>query len=375
MNNDALMQYRKALFARCQSFNGHPPQKPAAFYEMLAHWCRDHEVDFDRYGVGTLNRTFEAKIAALLGFEAGRFMPSGTMAQGIAMKIWSDRAHSPHIGFHPTAHQENYEYRGYTHLYNLKATLVGTARSPLLDRHLEAVPEQLAALQVELPLRDAGGLLPSWEELEALKRTAHDRGIRLHLDGARLWECAAWYERDYTTICEGFDSCYVSFYKGIGAPAGSMLLGTKTFIEQAKVWQKRCGGNLHTQTGNVASAAMLFETRIVKMPAYYARACTLAETLRKVEGLRLVPERPQVNLFHIYLPLPPDIALRARDQVAEETSVFLFTWIRPAQVPGFSTFELYVGDKALAVDDTTIEAAFERLLEVGNHLLHGEEGS
>jgi hypothetical protein len=81
------------------------------------------------------------------------------------------------------------------------------------------VAEPLAALLVELPQREIGGLLPAWDDLVAQVGWARDRDTAVHLDGARLWEAAAGYERSPAEVAALFDSVYVSFYKGIGALA------------------------------------------------------------------------------------------------------------------------------------------------------------
>jgi threonine aldolase len=81
---------------------------------------------------------------------------------------------------------------------------------------------------LELPQREIGGLLPEWDDLVAQAAWTRERGIALHLDGARLWEAAPFYERSYAEIAGLFDSVYVSFYKGLGALAGPRLRATRS---------------------------------------------------------------------------------------------------------------------------------------------------
>ena len=90
---------------------------------------------------------------------------------------------------------------------------------------LEEVPGRLGAALVDLALRDAGCLLPSWDDLEfGLSSAARQRGVPLHLDGARLWESQPFYERSLAEVAGLFDSVYVSFYKGLGAQAGACVV-------------------------------------------------------------------------------------------------------------------------------------------------------
>jgi len=356
--------YRKELRGRCRRVLGHGAETPAEILGRVAAWCADNAVEFDHYGTGSLIETFEAKVAALLGFPAARFMPSGKVAQNVALRVWSERAGNSHFGMHPTSHLELHEARAYEHLFGLRTTLVGPHSSPLLAEHLQAVPEALSALLIELPIREAGGQLPTWEELEELKAAARERGTRLHLDGARLWETAAWYGRTYREICAGFDSVYVSFYKGIGALSGAMLLGEKDFIEEAAVWQKRCGGELYTLAPNVASAAMLFDERVARMPAYFERTVELAEAVNAIDGITTLPREPQTNMMHVCLPCDAEAACEARDQIAEESGVWLLDGVRDADRPGEARYEWYVGEAACALEVAEIAQLFRRFREL-----------
>ncbi len=98
-------------------------------------------------------------------------------------------------------------------------------------------------MSIELPLRDAGFLLPTWEDLVAFTGRARERGVPVHLDGARLWESQPFYDRPHADIAGLFDSVYVSFYKGLGGIAGAALAG-HDLVAQARIWQARHGGNL-----------------------------------------------------------------------------------------------------------------------------------
>jgi threonine aldolase len=226
---------------------------------------------------------------------------------------------------------------------------------------LEAVAQPLACAIVELPIREAGGQLPSWDELEALKAAARTRGVVLHMDGARLWESAAFYERSYAEIAAGFDSVYVSLYKGIGAFAGAMLAGDEPFIAQARLWRSRMGGTLYHMSPMVAAAAMRLDQRLALMPALYQRTLAFAGELRRHAWLRVNPQVPQANLLHLHFDAPADAVMQARDALAEEAGCWLFDTVRPVDVPGRGVTEIYVGDRLLVLEDARIGALFERL--------------
>lgn len=331
----------------------------------VAQWCAENDVRFDAYGTGAVLQDLEARVADLLGFDAARFMPSGSMAQPIALRIWSDRAGLGHVGMHPTSHLELHEHRSYAHLHDLRATLVGPTQSPLLAGHFQDLAERLSVLLVELPIREAGGQLPSWDELEALKEAVGATDTKLHLDGARLWECAPFYQRSLAEICAGFDSVYVSFYKGIGALPGAMLLGSRSFIDEAILWQRRSGGNLYTLVPNAASAAMRLDSQLEKMPRYRARALEIAQTLDELDGVRILPDPPHINMMHVFVSRDVEHLHAARDRFAESHGVWLFGGTRPTDVPGTSRFELYIADGALEVTDDEIREGFAALLKLG----------
>jgi threonine aldolase len=358
-----------ALRKRCAILvSGHPPAAPGAEFVRIGNWCQEQGWDADRYGEGELIGAFERKVADRLGKAAAAFMPSGTMAQLIALRIWCDRAGSPRIAMHPTSHLELHEEHAYAHLHSLDVTLLGARERPTEARDLAAMLETAAppaALLVELPAREIGGRLPAWQEIESLAALAHDHGTKLHMDGARLWEAREYYApKSLAEVCAPFDSVYVSFYKGIGALAGAMLLGPEDFIAEARTWRRRHGGTLVQLHPLVASAAMRFDAQLAKMPAYRARALDFATGLSGIDGIVVDPNPPQVNLFHIHFAAPPAAIAAARDRIGSDDGAWLSQRIAPGTRPGWSSTEIYVGDALLSHDNATVIPLFAKLVEI-----------
>ena len=344
--------------------SGFASSAPGEELIRVGEWCREQGLPADRYGSGELIAAFEAKVAALLGKPAAAFMVSGTMAQLIALRLWCDRVGVRHVAMHPTAHLELHEERGYSHLHQLQATLLGPRERPTEARDLAACPERLAALVLELPAREIGGQLPTWEELERIASSARERGTRLHLDGARLWEAReAYAPRTYAEICAHFDSVYVSFYKGIGGLAGAMLLGPEDFIAEARVWRRRQGGTLVQLHPLVASAAMRFDAQLAKMPAYRARAQAFAAALAGIDGIVVLPQPPSVNMFHLHFPVPPAALSAARDALAAAHGAWLLNRAGPGHSPGATSTEIYVGDNLLKHTDAELVPLYASLLD------------
>ena len=342
--------------------SGSNSEAECAELQRVAQWCEAHAIEADTYGEGNGLQAFEHRVARMLGYPAARFMPSGTMAQQIAMRVWTEGATTPAIGLHPTSHLLLHEESGYERLHGLHAVVVGEVNRPMTADDVRSAPQSMAALIVEVPTRENGGQLTDWDDLVALSDAARERGIVCHLDGARLWEAAAGYERSLDQICALFDSTYVSFYKGIGALPGSILAGPAAFVAEAVVWQRRQGGNLFTQMANWASADMRLDAQLAMMPAYRDRAAEIAETLGRCAGITLNPPVPQVNMFHVLIDGDKEPLLNARDRVAETHDIWLFNGLAATDEPTIWKFEFVVGDAALSLELHEIAAAFEVFL-------------
>ena len=359
---DAAAQ-RRAAFERCERWlNGHPPRSARAALLALAEAVGPDEQP-DRYGSGPLIEDFEREIAALLGKEAAVFMPSGTMAQQIALRVWSERSGRETVAFHPTCHLELHEQKGYERLHGLHAALVGDADRLITMDDLRARPEPLAALLLELPQREIGGQLPEWDALEEQTDWARARGAAAHMDGARLWEAAPYYGRDYAEIAGLFESVYVSFYKGVGAITGAALAGPAEFIAEARIWQRRHGGNLLSLYPYVVSARAALRERLPRFASYHEKAVEIAAALSQVEGVILKPNPPQTHMAHVYLRGETEALLDASVELASEQGVALFAWLRPAPIPGYAMFEMSVGDGALEMSGEEVAGYFTRVLE------------
>ena len=317
----------------------------------------------DRYGEGERLERLERRTAELLGKEAAVFMPSGTMAQQIAMRIWCERGGRATIAFHPTCHLELHEEKGYERLHGLHATLVGDPNRLLTLADLEALCEPVAALLLELPQREIGGLLPEWDDLVAQTAWAREHDVALHLDGARLWEAQPYYDRPHAELAGLFDSVYVSFYKGLGGMAGAVLAGDAELVAEARVWQRRHGGTLVTMFPYVVAAETALDERLERMPVYLEHARAIAAALATVDGVEVVPDPPQTPLFHVHLEGGHDALADAALSVAEEHRVFLFADPSSTSSPRRQRHEVMVGDVTLALSPDEVRDLYAEIVE------------
>jgi threonine aldolase len=355
----------KKIFKACQRFLTHDyPKTPRQVLSELAEMT-DPELEADRYGQGDLIARFESEVAALLGKEAAVFMPSGTMCQQIALRVWASRRGTCNVAFHPKCHLETHEERGYQRLHGLHGVLVGSAERLLTLEDLKAISEPLGALLLELPQRDLGGQLPDWEALNEIIAWARESGIPTHLDGARLWECRPFYRREYAEIAQLFDSVYVSFYKILGGIAGSVLAGPANVIAEARTWQRRHGGNLIHLYPFVLSAQKGLRERLGRMEAYHAKAKEIAALLTPFEEIEIVPDPPHTNMMHLFIRGERDKLEAAALDVARKTGVWLFYRLAPTALPGFTMLELTVGEATLDLSGQEIVEAFRMVLTGG----------
>jgi threonine aldolase len=299
------MDRYQAVVGRCDyRLTGHPQRTMGEQLSDIARWAEGYARQ-DIYGTGDLIESFEADIAAMLGKPAAVFLVSGTMAQNIALRIWADRAGTKRVGFHATSHLELHEQNAYRELYGLESVILGEDDRVITLEDLVRAGKPLASVLLELPMREIGGQLPAWEELEAQSQWAREHDVALHMDGARLWQCPSHYGRSLPEIADLFDSVYVSFYKDIGGIAGSVLAGPEDFIHEARTWIRRAGGNLYSLYPYVLAARAGMERNLAAIPEAVESAAWLASFFRDTLELPTTPEHPPTNLFHLELEADP----------------------------------------------------------------------
>jgi threonine aldolase len=333
----------EALRDACTRFiAGNGQRKPA---DLLATIPRDTKPD--RYGEGGVVAEIESEIATLLGKEAAVFLPSGTMAQQSVLRVHADRRQRRVVVFHPACHVDKHEGRGYERLHHLTGRPTGHPDRLLGLDDLHGVGEPAAALLLELPQRDLGGQQPGWDSLQTQVSWARVRGAAAHLDGARLWESAAGYERTPAAVAALFDTVYVSFYKAIGALPGCCLAGPADIVAEVREWRQRMGGTLYALWPNAASALTCLRMRLPRMPRYLGHARAIADALREAPGVEVIPDPPQTSMMHLLLKTTQEsFAARAR-QLAKDRGVWTWPEAGLTGDPGTQRVELAVGDATL----------------------------
>jgi threonine aldolase len=327
----------------------------------LAGLGYDLDAPPDVYGNGIVAE-LEQRTAGLLGKPSAAFFPTGTMAQQVGLRLWAARTGNQIVALHPLAHPEQHEDSALSAVTGLRTVHLTTATRPPSAADVWDTAELFGTLMLELPLREAGFVLPSWDELTSTVQAGRDRGAIVHFDGARLWECPTHFGRALEQIAALADSVYVSFYKSLGGLSGAAVAGPADLIAEAKAWRHRYGGMLFQQFPAVIAAMNGLDTELPRLPAYVAHAATVAEALRSafadtVPWFRIHPAVPHTHQFAVWLPYPPDVLDDAVLRQAEQTRTSLFRKWGSTALPDVAKAEVQVSASALHWTAADVEAA------------------
>ncbi|MFD3586608.1 threonine aldolase family protein [Streptomyces sp. NPDC058683] len=322
----------------------------------------------DLYGNGVVE-ALEKRVAALLGTEAAAFFPTGTMAQQVALRCWAARTGNPTVALHALAHPEVHERNAFREVAGLRPVRVTAEPRLPTAQEIRDFEEPFGALMLELPLRDAGYVLPSWEELTEVVEAARERDAVVHFDGARLWESTVHFGRPLHEIADLADSVYVSFYKSLEGFGGAALAGPKSLVEEAKTWRHRYGGMVFQQFPTALAALAGLERELPRLPDFVRHARVVASALREgfaeagLPWARVFPEEPHTHQFQVWLPYDGDVLLEAAVRQAEETGTYLFSGPWESTGPGLATTEVTVTAAGLEWTAADVRAAVADFVE------------
>ncbi|URL58809.1 low-specificity L-threonine aldolase [Luteibacter flocculans] len=242
----------------------------------------------DVYGEDPTVNALQERLAADLGFAAALFVPTGTQSNLLALMSHCERGDEYIVG--ADAHTYRFEGGGAAVLGSIQPQPIpqeadGTLPLDKVEAAIKPIDPHFARSRL-LALENTwhGRPLP-FDYLGKARELASRRGLGFHLDGARLFNAAVAYGRPARDVVAGFDSVSVCFSKGLGAPVGSVLLGSTDLIERAKRWRKVAGGGWR-QAGMLAAAALhALDHHVARLAEDHARAARLAEGLGTIDGL------------------------------------------------------------------------------------------
>mmetsp|Transcript_33 Transcript_33/g.74 ORF Transcript_33/g.74 Transcript_33/m.74 type:complete len:581 (+) Transcript_33:136-1878(+) len=428
-------------------------KSPADVLSHLSNACQELGIEsYDYYGdfqadsASSYLRKFESELAHHFGKEDAVFCVSGGMAQSIALMIHSETNktnieklgdYCPSFACHPTSHVTLHENNAYSELLKMEAMILGLEGSENYDperlkikgcfgmeplrlsqvqkmfhayderenpdssseKFMLSYPNKVplgkthvSTIMLELPHREIGGKLTPWEEVEGISCLCQDRGVRFHCDGARIFEASVGYGHEtLQQTARPFDTIYISFYKGLGALSGAMLLGDTEFCTKARVWMRRMGGNLYTllpyavsswngfrknclspvtdcdisvgDDGNISYERKWkfdrksFERRRQKL-------CNIMKMLKRDgnigSSVSFDPVTPQTNIVHGYLQISLEQCMEVIDKVETKTGIRILNRVRSCSDESKNggncsafqcRFEWTVGEANVLIDD------------------------
>lgn len=262
------------------------------------------EVGDDVYGEDPTVNRLQHRAAEIFEKEAALFIPSGTMGNQIAVKVHTKPGDEAII-----------EDRGHIYLHEMGAAALisgvslKAVRSEDRSGHLtwNEIASVLSVgtgydssetglICLENSHNIAGGTVMNAAHCAQLCEKAHGFGIPVHLDGARIFNAAVALETSVADLTRNCDSVQFCLSKGLGAPVGSVLIGSQVFIEKARSWRKRLGGGMR-QAGILAAAGLIaLEESLKRLDEDHVNARRLAEGLAEIRGIRVDPEKVVTNI-------------------------------------------------------------------------------
>ena len=312
----------------------------------------------DQFGDDPTVNDLQERVAALLGKEAALFLPSGTMANQIALRLYTRPGDDVIVG--RQSHAVWHEAGAAAANAGVQFSEVGAgglftaedAAAAIKPRgHLLYPPTTL--IEVENTHNRAGGVVFPERDAGAIGALARERGLASYLDGARLWNAAVASDRPVGALASPFDLVSVAFSKGLGAPAGSIIAGTRAEIDRAVRYRRMAGGAMR-QVGLLAAAALYaLDHNVERLADDHANARLIGERLAASPGVDLDLATVQTNIlvFGLAGGAPDAATVVAR---ARERAVLIFAF-GPRTIRAVTHLD---------VDRTACERAADLLVEV-----------
>ena len=259
------------------------------------------EVGDDVYGEDPTVNRLERHAAEILGKEAALFVPTGTMANTIAMKLHTE--HGQEVICEARSHVFNFELAMMAWFCGCLARPVAAEDGILNWAQIRAAVRPLAPhwapsglVEIENTSNMGGGSVYPIATVREICAGAHDLGLKVHMDGARVFNAAEYLGKPVREVVADADTVAFCLSKALGAPVGSMIAGTGEQMQRARLYRKRLGGGMR-QAGILAAAGLIaLEEHPRKLAADHANARFFAETLAGIPGISIDPAKVQTNI-------------------------------------------------------------------------------
>jgi threonine aldolase len=259
------------------------------------------EVGDDVYGEDPTVNRLQKRAAEIFGKEAALFVPSGCMGNLIAVKCWTH--HGNEVICEERSHVNLYELASLAAIAGCMPRAVRADDGVMTWEQIHSAirpkiyyDSQTALVCLENTSNMAGGTVYPTDRVNEISDNAHALGLKVHLDGARIFNAAVSLKEDVASMAKKVDSVMFCLSKGLAAPVGSMIVGTREFIERARMYRKMFGGGMR-QVGVIAAAGLIaLERSPSRLQEDHDNAKYLAEGVARIPGLRIDPARVCSNI-------------------------------------------------------------------------------
>lgn len=310
-------------FSSNQSINDMPPAdeplvkffgdgemfEPAAYLDILMKMNVADPLVKDRYGEGGAVAALEKKMEIITGKEKALFMPSGTMANQLAIARLS--TNSTKVFVQETSHIFRDEADAAQSVFQKRLmplakgepyfTAAQLKQAIALLAEEEVFSSGIGTVSIENPVRRADGRMVPIEEIRAISEYCRSHNIKLHLDGARIFMAAAWSGITVKEYAAYFDTVYISLYKYLGAAAGAILCGQKTLMDEMPHQVKIHGGSMYSNWANAAMALHRLQGMEDRLQNAKNNAAVLFEAVNKLPGIQINALQGGTNIYQLQL--------------------------------------------------------------------------
>ena len=338
--------------------------KPAEYIQQLQLIQQQTPITRDFYGAEGTMKTLLDKFCEITGKEAAIYMPSGTLANQLAIHVLS--AGNPKVMVQESSHVYRDEADAAQTIFNKRLIPLGKGQANFSLEELqqsiawhkneEAFEAPIGAVSIETPVRRFDCTYFPLEEIRKIAAYCREQGIKTHLDGARLHIATAYTKSTVLEYAKNFDTVYMCLYKYLGAQGGAVLCGDKSLIDKMHHLAKVHGGGIFTNWSNAAMALYHLERIDKAIADAMLKSNALFKDLNKLRGIQINPIKMGTNVFNITYNKSVDTVKMAKYLRSEEGIIL-------GQPTANRTGHVSVNETILRRDNAAIVKAFSKALK------------
>lgn len=283
--------------------------EPAAYLEILKQVNATAAIGRDSYGNGGAVAALEKKFEEITGKEKAVFMPTGTMANQLAIAVLSGENTKVFVQDLSHVYRDEADAAQSVFQKRLMPLAMGETcfTADELKRAVESLGELevfksgIGAISIENPVRRSNGRMVAIEEIRKISEYCRSNNFKLHLDGARIYMASAWSGVSVKEYASYFDTVYISLYKYLGAASGAILCGDKKIMEKMPHLIKIHGGTMYGNWANAAMALHRLEGLETRLKDVVSRSAELFALLNKIPGITITALNAGTNIYQLQL--------------------------------------------------------------------------